>query len=478
MNALLIALALVAGGAAGGTLAWALATRRRMGEIQRLAEERARARASEEQVRSLQNSVADRDQEIHRLNQSLTEQVERAATLEATLEAERRGLAEERERVRQDQAHLREAFQALSHEALQKNAEAFLTLARQTLETFQEGARGDLQQRQEKFDHSAQDIATRLKEMDDRLVAFDRVRGQAEGALRQTLEDLRQRGDTLGRETARLVEALKNPAIRGRWGEIQLRRVVELAGMLSHCDFLEQKSGAGEAGRLRPDLVVRLPGDRQIVVDAKAPVHPYVEAHEAASEEDRRRKLAELARSIRSHMATLSSRAYMDQFKSSPDFVLLFLPGEHFFSAALQQDPSLIEAGVDKNVIIATPTTLIALLRAIAVGWRERELTENALRIGELGRELHGRIAKLGELAGGLGKKLGGAVDAYNSLIASLETRVLVTARKFKDLGLSGPALTGIEVIEPLDQAPRPPQADELRSPASIRDDPNDEDDE
>lgn len=400
------------------------------------------------------------EHDVEALRRELSESQRAQAAVGARLESELTKAAEKLAVVEQAEAKLREAFGALSADALRSNNESFLSLARETLEKFQQGARGDLDARQKAIDEMLRPVRESLGRVDTTLQGIEKTRAEAYGSLTQHLASLGKVQTELQGETRRLVAALRAPQVRGAWGEMQLRRVVEMAGMLDHCDFHEQVGVAD--GRLRPDLVVRLPGGKNVVVDAKAPLAAYLDALEAQDDATREQRLADHARQVREHVTRLASKAYWDQLGATPEFVVMFLPGEAFFSAALQHDPSLIETGVAQRVLPASPVTLIALLRAVAYGWSQERIAESAREISELGRDLHDRLAKMGEHFERLGRNLTAAVDAYNQAVGSMETRVLVSARRFRELGV--PAASAVETLEPVEKTVRDLQAPELRA--------------
>ena len=461
-------------GAAGGWLAANLRGRIRQRTLEtQLDVERAtlneRQRAAQARIEELDALVKEREAALERRGNEIAALKAAQAELAERVAQERKSTQEKLALLNEAQTALSDAFKALSAEALKSNNRAFIELAKATLEKFHEGAKNELEAREKAVGELVRPLRESLERVDGKLGELEKARLEAYAALNEQLKGLVETHlPRLHDQTANLVKALRQPTVRGRWGEIQLKRVVEMAGMLEHCDFIEQENRTTEDGRLRPDLIVRLPGGKSIVVDAKAPVAAYLDAAEAADEDTRMARLADHARQVRTHIGALGRKAYWEQFDPTPEFVVLFLPGEMFFSAALQQDPALIEYGVAERVIPATPTTLIALLRAVAYGWRQEALARNAQEVAELGRQLYERIAKLGEHWAAVGDRLGKAVDAYNAATGTLESRVLVSARRLRELK-AAPDDLEIDALEQIDRTPRALQAADLVSQLSSR---------
>jgi len=368
--------------------------------------------------------------------------------------AERDRAAAARETLLADSERaLRETFEALAAQALRHNNQSFLELAASRFGELKADAGQELDARRQAVEQLVNPIREALTGIDGELKKAEALRLEGATRLDEQLRMIAGAHGDLKAETQRLVRALRAPDVRGRWGEIQLKRVVELAGMLEYCDFVQQETREGDEGRLRPDLVVRLPGGKSIIVDAKTPLIGYLAAAEATDDATRDERLRDHAAHVRAHLRKLGEKAYWNQFKAAPEFVVMFLPGEAFFAEALRHDPALIEYGVESHVIPASPITLIALLRAVAYGWQQERMAENAERVSELGRELYKRLNVLVERFAAVGRNLGQAVQAYNEAVGSLEARFLPQARKFKDLGVS--AAEDLPVLEPLTRAPR-----------------------
>jgi len=430
-------------------------------ENTQIASERSAAEERAKHIPKLESEIKNKDTILNAASERVATLSASVAEVQMELAKERESNGEKLELLKEAEEKLRNAFATLSREALTFNSESFLKLAKSTLETYQESAKGDLEKREQAITEVVRPVRETLDKFELAVKDLEGRRIEAYTGLTEQVRSLLEGQRHLTSETSNLVKALRAPATRGRWGEIQLRRVVEMAGMLNHCDFNEQVSEDTDTGRQRPDMIVRLPANKCVIVDAKVPLSAYLEALEATDEAVRREKMKDHARQVREHVKQLSRKSYQDQFQPTPEFVILFLSNESFLYAALENDPALIEDGITDKVILATPTTLIAMLKAIAYGWRQENLEKNAREISDLGAELYKRLSTVGEHFTRLGTNLRKTIESYNDSVGSLERNVLVSARRLKEHGVS---TAGKDIIE-LEQtavAPRVLQAAEL----------------
>ena len=416
---------------AGAVIGWCISQFRARSELQAF---QTTAALLQDRVAQREEALAESESTLDQLQAEYLSLRTNLSSLETRLDEERKSAAEKLALLQNVRENFQDSFKALSSDALKSNNQAFLELATANLSKFQEGAKGELEKRENAVNELVKPLKESLQKVDLKIEAMESSRSTAFAAIGEQLKMLSETQHNLRSETSNLVKALRTPHVRGRWGEIQLRRVVEMAGMLEYCDFVTQDSVTTEEGRLRPDLVVKLPNGRSIVVDSKVPIQAYLDSLNATEDSLRLTLIADHARHVRTHLQQLSSKSYWEQY-SGADFVVLFIPGETFYQAALEQDPTLIEHGAERKVLIATPTSLIALLKVIAFGWRQDQVEQQAKEISELGSLLYDRIRSMAAHLEDLRKHLDRAVDSYNRSIGSFESRVFVAARKFKELG-------------------------------------------
>lgn len=423
----------------GGIIGWLIAS--------------SKAKSAEAVNTELRKQVQQKENEVNQTRKELDSERQSRVEAMTRLEESQKNLEEQKTLLEVMKKEMTDTFNALSKAALESSNESFLTLASERLGKIVEETKGRLGEHQTAMDGMIKPLSDALKRYEEQIKAMEDSRHKAYGSLEEQLRTLSLTHETLQKETSNLVSALRKPQVRGRWGEMQLRRVAELSGMSMHCDFTEQQSVDTEKGKIKPDMVVHLPMDREIVVDSKVSLEACLDAASAQTEEERKAKMEKHAQQVRAHMNRLASKEYWSQFSKSPEFVVLFIPGESFLSSAIEVDNTIIEDGIEKRVIIATPTTFIALLRAIAYGWRQEQLTKNAQAISELGRQLYERMNTLAQHLENVGSALDKAIGAYNKAVGSMESRVLPSVRKFKELGVTG--AEEIPALEQIDHAPR-----------------------
>jgi DNA recombination protein RmuC len=438
-------LLILAGAAVGALVAYFFAQSRAARErLELIASQKSlqeKLLAREERLAEEKQETARKTEENHMLQGKIEALLSRSSELETRLKKEQELSAQRLADFEKAREELSNQFKALAAETLKSSNTSFLELAQSTFSKFHEMAKGDLEKRESNIASLVKPVQESLSKFDAKIQDIEKSRVGAYESLSQQIRSMGEMQGQLKNETQNLVRALANPRVRGRWGETQLRRVIELAGMLNYCDFQEQGSVDTEEGRLRPDVVIKLPQGKTIIVDAKAPLSAYLEAMEAQDDGVKQERIAHHARLVRGHIQDLSRKSYWAQFEDNLEFVIMFLPGESFYQAALESDPELVEYAFKNNVIPATPASLISLMKAIAYGWRQEALAANSKKISELGKELYKRLITMSSHVASVGKNLNTAVDSYNKAVSSLESRVLVSARKFNELAVDDPNL-------------------------------------
>jgi DNA recombination protein RmuC len=422
----------------GGAMAWAICSIFYRGRtIQALHDADTQLASTTAQAGELRTQLATLHRERDQLHQELRLMEAAKVSAETKLEDTQQHLAEQRALLEDAKVTLSDTFRSLASEALAGNNRGFLTLAEEKFKALKEEAAVAFDQRHTSIESLLHPLTESLRMYQKESKELEDKRLRELSAVGEQLRQLASAQSILQTETSKLVNALRSPQVRGRWGEIALRRTAELAGMSANCDFFEQESVSTDTGRLRPDMIVKLPAGRDVVVDSKVPLSAFLESLEAHTDEDREAALSRHVGQVKRHISQLASKEYWDQFPAAPEFVVLFIPNDSFLAAAAERDTSLVESALTKKVVIATPTTFIALLRAIAYGWRQEQVAESAQRISALGQELADRMSTMAEHFSKVGQALGRAVESYNATVTSLENRIFPTARKFKSLGIN-----------------------------------------
>ncbi len=427
-----------------------------------LSKTHAAAANSLEQMASVKQMLEDRSKENRSLTDRISTQQQRLTELETLVESERKIAKEKAVMLEEMTVRMTDSFKALSAKALSENNQSFIDLAGQTFTQYVEAAKNDFENREKTVKEFIRPMSEALDKYDQQVRSMEKMREKAYGVLSQQMVSLSRTQNELQQETGKLVNALRMPHVRGRWGEITLRRVVELSGMQNRCDFFEQQTDTARGNAARPDMIIQLPGDRKIIVDSKVPIIAYLDSLEAENRDRTEEMLTRHAAHVRTHVKQLAKKEYWTRFNPTPEFVVLFMPGENFFSAALAKEPALIEDAANKGVILATPTTLISLLKAVAYGWKQENTTENAKIVSELGNELYNRISRMVSHINSLGSDLDKCVNTYNKTVGSLERRVLPSARKFEDLGVIIKGKNNIPKLSPIDNKPRTMEIEEI----------------
>jgi len=446
----------VAGLLVGGAIAWAISAMLYRGrKIQALHDADTQLASAQAQTGELRTQLATLQEEREQIHQEFRLLEVAKVSAETNLENTQQHLAEQRALLEDAKLTLSDTFRSLASEALAGNNRGFLTLAEEKFKALKEEATASFDQRHTSIESLLQPLTESLRTYQQESQALEDKRLRELSVVGEQLRQLALTQSTLQTETSKLVNALRSPQVRGRWGEIALRRTAELAGMSANCDFFEQESVSTDTGRLRPDMIVKLPAGRDVVVDSKVPLSAFLDSLEATTDEDREAALSRHLGQVKRHISQLASKEYWDQFPAAPEFVVLFIPNDSFLAAAAERDPSLVESALTKKVVIATPTTFIALLRAIAYGWRQEQVAEGAQRISILGQELADRLSTLAEHFGKIGQALARTVESYNATVTSLENRIWPTARKFKSLGIN--AKKDIMDVQSVEQMPKSP---------------------